>query len=104
MFNRDVKRSSYCELPSSRPGKNRRRLHLFFQLRSALRGSRRTVTSVKSKRVERVADRDEDVLLAVEEIGLRRVRDVADPRVPQRLALLGIERDEVAAAVAGEEH
>ena len=43
------------------------------------------------------------VLLSVEQVGLRRVRDHADPGVPQRLALGGVERHEVARAIAGKQ-
>ncbi len=45
--------------------------------------SRRPVyRSVHRKRVQRIADRDQDVLPPVDGIGLRRVRDVADSRMP----------------------
>ena len=46
---------------------------------------------VNPERVQRVADGDEQDLLPVDQVGLRRVRDVADPRVPQRLAVHAIE-------------
>ena len=51
---------------------------------------------------KRVVARDEQVLMTVQHVRLRRCRHAVDARVPQRLAVGGVERDDVAAAVAGE--
>src|SRR5436190_18150899 len=50
--------------------------------------------SVQHEIIDRIADRHEHVLFAVQHISLRRVGDVADTRVPDWLAELGVERDE----------
>ena len=59
---------------------------------------------VDHERVEGVPGRDEHVLAAVNLVGLGRVRDTADSRVPQRLAVPGIKSHEVAASIAREDH
>src|SRR5262245_34003878 len=58
---------------------------------------------VQDKIVYRVADRHQHMLFAVEHVRLRRVRDVPDARVPDRLAGLRVEGHEIAAAVARED-
>src|SRR4051812_42121622 len=58
---------------------------------------------IQRERVQRVADGNEHVLLAVHRIRLRRVGDRADSRMPQRLAVRRVIRDEVAAAVPAED-
>jgi hypothetical protein len=42
-------------------------------------------------------------LPAVEHVRLRRIRDGADARMPERLSLFGVVRDEVTAAVSAEQ-
>src|SRR6187455_1834048 len=59
---------------------------------------------VQRERVQRVVHGDEHVLLPGVHVGLQRVGRRADARVPQRIAVGRVERDEAAAAVAGEEH
>src|SRR4051812_7858049 len=58
---------------------------------------------VKRERIERVAGGDEDLLPAVDQVGFRRVRHLSDLRVPQRVAIRRIERDEVTGDVAAEQ-
>src|SRR5262249_51763342 len=55
--------------------------------------------SVKRKRVQRIADCDQNMLLPVDDIRFGRVGAVADTRMPQRLPIAGIECHEIAAAV-----
>src|SRR5262245_27475831 len=59
---------------------------------------------VHDERIQRVSVRNQHILPAVEQIRFWRIRDAADVRVPERLAGDGIKRDEVAAAIAGEQH
>ena len=59
--------------------------------------------SVQVKGPQHVASADEQVLLAIDGIRLGRVADVADARMPERLAVSGVVRDQIAAAVAAEE-
>src|SRR5262249_60164649 len=62
------------------------------------------VLFVQRECVQRVAYGDEHVLLPVERVGFRRVRRRSDARMPQRIAGGGVVGNEVAAAVAREEH
>src|SRR5262249_7803571 len=63
----------------------------------------RSLNSIQSECIQHVAAGDEDMLLAVEHIRLRRIRDGAQPRVPQRRSGGGVESHEVARAVARKE-
>src|SRR5437762_7415118 len=56
--------------------------------------------SVEHERPDHIPGRGDQVLVTVEHVGLRRVRDPADASVPERLAIGGIVRDKVAGAVA----
>src|SRR5687767_11527791 len=69
-----------------------------------LRGrcSQNNTRSIKHEGPQRVAGGDEQILTAVQAIGNRGVGDVADARVPERLAREGVVRHDVAARVAGE--
>ena len=58
---------------------------------------------VQRKRVQFVANRDEQVLTAVEHVGLRRRGDVADVRMPERRAGRRVVGHDVAASVARED-
>src|SRR5687768_156117 len=58
--------------------------------------------SVQVKRPQLIPRADEQILRAVNRVGLRCVADVADTRVPEWLAVFGIVGDQVAAAVAAE--
>src|SRR5436309_3039543 len=72
---------------------------------SPLRGFRLQAedrASIQRERVERIARRHQQILMSVEHVGLRRVRHLADARVPQRRAVRRVERDDVAARVAAE--
>src|SRR5687768_7581773 len=62
-----------------------------------------STNSVQSKRPQHVARTDQQVLFAVNRVRLRRVADVAHARVPERLAVLCVVRDQVAAAITAEE-
>src|SRR4249919_3020725 len=59
--------------------------------------------SVEDEGDERVAAGCQHVLLAIEHVGLRRIRDATEPRVPQWLSCCRVEGDEVAGAIAGED-
>jgi len=50
-----------------------------------------------------IAGGDEQILMAVDHVGLRRVGDLADARVPKDFAVGGVIRNEVAADVSGED-
>src|SRR5689334_11032647 len=58
---------------------------------------------IEGKRVQRLVHGDEHVLVAVERVRFGRIRDRADPRIPQRFPRGRVKRDEVAAAVARED-
>ncbi len=62
------------------------------------------VDSVHRKREQSVIDRDQHVLAAIDQIGLRCVRDVADTAVPHQLATGRVESHEIATPVASEHH
>src|SRR4051812_11971145 len=63
-----------------------------------------TIQLIDRERVDRIVDGDEQMLLAVDHVRLRRVGDAADSRVPEDLAGRGVERDEVAVAVSSEKN
>src|SRR5262245_2962859 len=65
--------------------------------------SERKTALVQPEGVQHVAGGGQNILLAVERVGLGRVRHSPEARVPERRAVGRIERDEVAAAVSGEE-
>ena len=44
----------------------------------------RTDTSIQRKRIQPIAGRNQHMLTAIDQVGLRSVRHVADARVPQR--------------------
>src|SRR5688572_28204194 len=62
-----------------------------------------TLSSIQPECVQQISGGHEDVLAAVEHEGLRRIRHVAQPRVPKRGAVGRVESHEVAGAIAGEE-
>src|SRR3954466_9974467 len=58
---------------------------------------------IQRERVQRISRGDEDVLPSVDQIGFRRVRDLPDLGMPQRLAVGRIEGNEVARDVAAKQ-
>src|SRR5215204_2353241 len=64
--------------------------------------ARAASTSVEHEREQRVARGDQDVLPAVDAVGDRGVRDLADARMPERLPGPRVVRHDVAAGVARE--
>src|SRR6267378_298148 len=63
----------------------------------------RTRLLIQRKRIQRVAGGDEHVLAAVDQIRFGRVRHLAELRVPERLAVGRIERDEISGNVAAKQ-
>src|SRR5438874_2674968 len=63
----------------------------------------KVVRLIQRERIQRVTGRHENVLTPVDQVGFRRVRHRADLRVPERLAVRRIERDEIARYVAAEQ-
>ena len=60
-------------------------------------------SSINHKRPERIAGRCDQILPAVQHVSLRRIRDAADARVPQRLSGGRVVRHQVARAIARKE-
>jgi hypothetical protein len=59
--------------------------------------------SVQGKRVQRIPARDQHVLVAIHRIRLRRVHDITQLRMSERLSIGRIVGDDVAARIAREQ-
>ena len=59
--------------------------------------------SIDRERIQGIAARDQQILMAVDCISLRRIRHVAQMRMPERLPVRRIVRHDVAARVAREQ-
>src|SRR4029078_1634836 len=65
--------------------------------------SAKTLALIQPERERPLASGDKQVLPSIQHVRLRRVRDAADPRVPDRFAGGGIVGDDVAAAIPAED-
>src|SRR5262249_58500062 len=64
---------------------------------------RNASASVQIKSIERIPGRDQKVLLAVEQIRFRRIRDLPQTRVPEWFTKSGIIGDQIARHIATED-
>src|SRR2546428_672447 len=70
---------------------------------AALARIRNRTSLIQRKAVQRVAGGDEHVLAAVDQVRFRRVRHLTELRMPERLAVGRIERDEISGYAAAKQ-
>src|SRR5262245_24613 len=86
-------------MPNSSPSK----LTLWMEYSLADLDKRNASASVQIKSIERIPSRDQKVLLAVEQIRFRRIRDLPQTRVPEWFTERGVIGDQIASHIATED-